>query len=82
MFSDRINKVEKARQYAADPDRFFLRGEEVLVRGVHGNHTLTQHEDGWHCSCHYFRRYGWCAHTLAWEWRQGLRPCIAGEGCS
>jgi len=77
MFSDRIGKIEKARQYALEADRFTIDDNHVLVRGDHGSYTLSRREDTWECSCDFHRRNGWCAHTLAFEWYTGRRPRIS-----
>lgn len=75
MFSDRIGKIQKARLYALEPERFTVSGESVSVRGDHGDYILTRQDDGgWACTCGYYRRHRWCAHTLAYEWYAGLRP--------
>jgi hypothetical protein len=74
MISDRIGKIAKAQQYALESDRFAAVGDEVHVQGDHGHHTLSRCNDGWACSCGFFARNGWCAHTLAYEWYSGVRP--------
>jgi|YNPNPStandDraft_1061719.scaffolds.fasta_scaffold133369_2 hypothetical protein len=77
MLSDRINKIAKARQYALEAERFTIAGDQALVRGDQGEHHLSRRPAGWECDCDYFRRHGWCAHTLALEWRTGDRPSLA-----
>jgi hypothetical protein len=78
MLSDRIGKIEKARQYSLDAGRFTVADDLVLVRGDHGDHTLKRDRDDWVCSCDYYRRHKWCAHTLAFEWYTGARPSVMG----
>jgi hypothetical protein len=79
MLSDRIGKIEKARQYATQSERFRVVGEHVHVRGDHGSYVLTRGSEDvdWACSCDYCRRNGWCAHTLAFEWYSGQRPSVS-----
>ncbi|MGQ9518188.1 MAG: hypothetical protein ACUVT1_13050 [Anaerolineae bacterium] len=74
MFSDRIGKIQKARLYALEPERFTVDGEVVIVRGDHGSYILSKQAGEWACTCGYYRRHHWCAHTLAYEWLAGLRP--------
>lgn len=77
MLSDRIGKIEKARQYALEADRFMTVDDRVIVRGDHGDYILTKNGDLWECHCDFYRRHGWCAHSLAFEWYTGSRPCVA-----
>jgi len=79
MLSDRIGKIEKARQYAAEAERFTICDDRVLVRGEHGSYTLSKNGNSWECDCDYCRRHGWCAHTLAFEWRTGSQPHMTGN---
>jgi len=76
MLSDRIGKIAKAQQYALESDRFTVVDDHVLVKGEHRSHTLTKRNGAWECSCSYYRRNGWCAHTLAFEWYSGVRPHV------
>jgi len=76
MLSDRISKVEKARQYVTETERFTIVGDRAVVRGDHGSYTLERRQNAWQCDCDYCRRNGWCAHTLAVEWFLGERPHV------
>jgi len=79
MLSDRINKVEKARQYILEAERFTIYGDRATVRGDHGSYALARHHEAWVCNCDFCQRNGWCAHTLAIEWYLGERPRISSN---
>ena len=79
MLSERINKIEKARRYVEETDRFTIAGDRAVVRGDHGSYTLSRQHDHWECDCDYCRRNGWCAHTLAVEWLLEERPHLSAN---
>jgi len=69
-----IGKIEKARRYAEERDRFTFKSFSVQFRGVNNNHTVAYGGDGWSCDCEYFETHGVCAHTMALE--RVLEPMI------
>ncbi|MBO9361362.1 MAG: hypothetical protein J7452_04070 [Thermoflexus sp.] len=67
MDSALISKIEKARRYAEERDRFRFLSFSVVVRGENGTHHVCYHEGNWSCDCDFFRRRGTCAHIMALE---------------
>jgi hypothetical protein len=69
-----IGKIEKAKLYAAEPDRVTFNSLVVEFRGDNNTYHITLSPDGWDCSCPGFRTYGICPHIMALEKR--LRPML------
>lgn len=65
--SGMVNKIHKAREYAAEPERIHIRALQVEFDGRNGNHSVDFREGRWHCDCDYFRGHRTCAHTMAME---------------
>jgi len=67
MDSSMIGKIVKAKQYAEEPERISINGLRATVRGKHSDHVVTYSEQGWGCTCGFFRQRGVCSHTMAME---------------
>ncbi len=67
MQSSIIGKIEKARRYAAEPDRIRLDGVSATVRGDNGEHQVALSGDDWSCTCGFFAEWSICSHTMALE---------------
>ena len=67
MQSSLISKIEKARIYAGEPERFQMLSLRCEVRGDSTTHTAELGEDGWHCDCYFFQDANTCSHTMALE---------------
>ena len=65
--SGMINKIQKARDYASEPERIHFRSLDVAFDGRNGQHTVDFHDGHWHCDCDYFRGHHTCSHTMAME---------------
>ena len=63
-----IGKIEKAKIYAAEPERFQFDGFEVRVSGDNDvTHKVAFKEGEWSCDCSFFTTRGYCSHTMAIE---------------
>jgi len=62
-----IGKLEKAKRYAQERDRFLFQSFRVTVRGANNDHTVTYEEGKWSCDCDFFRSRGRCSHTMSLE---------------
>lgn len=60
-----ISQVEKARNYAAEPDRIKFKSFKATLRGSHEDHQITMQGEEFHCDCHGFQNHGTCAHVMA-----------------
>ena len=62
-----IGKIEKAIQYAKEPDRIEFNNFEVVFKGDHHNHTITYQNGVWACDCKFFTARGVCSHVMTIE---------------
>lgn len=60
-----IGKLEKARRYAAEPERIAITGLDASFRGSNDDHPLTLGATGWGCSCRFYEQHDSCAHVMA-----------------
>jgi hypothetical protein len=67
MDTSRIGKIEKAKRYAEEPERFHFESFTVAVRGDNDTHTVTYHDGKFESSNDFFRTHGYSAHTIAIE---------------
>ncbi|MDE2669917.1 MAG: hypothetical protein OXI51_09725 [Chloroflexota bacterium] len=67
MQSSIIGKIEKARRYAAEPERFCIEGFTVTVRGDNTDHRVEFADEVWTCTCGFFAEWSICSHTMAIE---------------
>ena len=67
MQSSLISKIEKARIYAEQLERFEFTSLRCVVRGDSTTHTVELGPDGWTCDCFFFQDTGTCSHTMALE---------------
>ncbi|MFM8322072.1 MAG: hypothetical protein ACKOC5_14260 [Chloroflexota bacterium] len=62
-----IGKIEKAKKYAEQRDRFHIDALTVTFNGDNNPHTITIQDGAWHCDCDFFKGRGRCSHTMALE---------------
>ena len=67
MYSSLIGKVQKAHQYAQEPERVVLSQFCADFRGEHNNYQVTYEEGTWKCSCEHFSEDDFCSHAMAME---------------
>ena len=67
MQSSIIGKIEKARRYADEPERFHVESFSVTVRGDNTDHQVEFADEGWSCTCGFFAEWSICSHTMAIE---------------
>jgi len=65
--SGMINKIQKAKEYASEPERIHFRSLEVDFDGKNGGHHVDFRDGHWHCDCGYFHNHHTCSHTMAME---------------
>jgi hypothetical protein len=75
MHSDLIGKIEKARYYAQEPERFAVDTLMARFQGGNNEHSITLDERGWVCDCGAFQRHQTCAHVMALQ--KILAPMLA-----
>lgn len=80
MHSSLISKIEKARIYAAEPERISLEAFSCRVRGDNDSHTVSLQDGRLRCDCYFHRDHSTCSHTMALQrlmcvmLPEGLRP--------
>ncbi len=67
MNSSLIGKIEKAKRYAQEPERISVNELNVTFRGDNDTHSVSLHEQHWHCTCDFFAEHRLCVHTMALE---------------
>lgn len=77
MQSDLIGKIEKARRYAAEPDRVKFIELRANFNGGNSNHEVVLREGHWTCDCSFFQTWGTCAHVMAMQ--RMLNPMLDEE---
>ncbi|MCS6802344.1 MAG: hypothetical protein RMM58_13045 [Chloroflexota bacterium] len=78
MNSSVIGKIEKARRYAQERNRIHFTSLSATFHGENADHTVTLENGRWHCSCHFFKGWNFCSHTMAFERvLEGMLPATA-----
>ena len=67
MDSSLMRKIEKAKDYALQPERIRFNNYQAEFRGNNGNHTITYEAGQWHCDCDYYSGRGTCSHIMAMQ---------------
>jgi hypothetical protein len=67
MDSGMIGKIQKAKRYAQEPNRFHFQALTVSINGENNSHTARLMEGKWECDCDYFSGHRLCTHTMALE---------------
>jgi hypothetical protein len=62
-----IGKIEKAKRYAQEKNRFQFTSFSVAVKGDNNNHFVSYDDGKWKCDCEFFTLHGRCVHTMALE---------------
>ena len=62
-----IGKIEKAKKYAEQRDRFRIESLKITFDGDNNPHVITIQDGVWKCDCDFFQSRGRCSHTMALE---------------
>jgi hypothetical protein len=62
-----IGKIEKAKRYAEERQRFRFTRFEVTFHGDNNDHHLDFDNGVFNCDCEFFISHRHCAHTMAVE---------------
>ncbi len=63
-----IGKIDKAKRYAEERDRFQFNSFSVTVDGANNPHKVNFKDGKWDCDCDFFQSRGVCSHTMALEY--------------
>jgi hypothetical protein len=67
MDSGMIGKIQKAKRYAQEPQRFHFEALRVRVEGENNAHVVELSQGTWQCDCDFFQTRQICTHTMALE---------------
>jgi len=62
-----IKKINKAKRYANEPNRFVIKRDKALIKTDHGLRELNYTKKDWHCNCDFFKDNNICSHKIALE---------------
>jgi len=62
-----IGKIEKAKRYAQQRERFCFNRFDVAFSGDNNTHHVTFDNGVFHCDCEFFILRQRCSHTMALE---------------
>lgn len=62
-----IGKIEKAKRYAEEHDRFRFNSFDVTFHGDNNNHHLGFADGKFSCDCEFFMTHQRCGHSMALE---------------
>jgi hypothetical protein len=80
MDSGMIGKIEKAKRYAQERERFHFEALTVSVDGANNTHRISFADGKWNCDCDFFHNRGVCVHSMALEdILRGMLPVPAGS---
>lgn len=75
MDSGMIGKIQKAKRYAQERERFHLEALEIAVDGTNNQHRVTLVEGKLVCTCDFYQSREYCSHTMAIEEiMKGMEP--------
>jgi hypothetical protein len=60
-----INKMQKAKTYADQPERIHIKDLRVEFDGNHAQHQVEFQDGRWKCDCGYFQGHQTCSHVMA-----------------
>jgi hypothetical protein len=62
-----IGKIEKAKRYAQQPERFRFNSFALTFHGDNNNHRVLYEDGKFQCDCEFFLTHQRCGHTMAVE---------------
>ena len=62
-----IGKIQKAKHYAEERERFQFKKFELTFDGDNNPHTINFDNGAFHCDCEFFISHLRCVHTMALE---------------
>ena len=62
-----IGKMEKAKRYAEQRERFRFNKFDLTFRGDNNSHQVRYEDGKFQCDCEFFLTHQRCGHTMALE---------------
>ncbi len=60
-----LRKIEKAKKYLSEPERFTRDGKNIVLKSEHATRTLVPQGDTWACDCDFYGKNAVCSHVIA-----------------
>lgn len=67
MDASMINKIQRAKEYAQEPERVTLHTLALEFHGDNNTYIIALGPDGWSCTCPGYQKFGICPHLMAVE---------------
>jgi hypothetical protein len=67
MDTSMIGKIQKAKEYAQEPERVTFNSFQAEFRGNNDTYTVTLTPEGWECTCPGYSKYRICPHIMTLE---------------
>lgn len=67
MDSAMIGKIQKAKEYAEQPELMQFASFTINFHGENSVHNVTYNDGVWTCTCSFFQSHDCCSHTMALE---------------
>lgn len=67
MDASMINKIQRAKEYAQEPERVTFHTLVLEFRGDNNSYTVALGPDGWSCTCPGFQKFSICPHLMTIE---------------
>ena len=58
-------KIEKAKRYSAEIDRFEMLDDKIIIHSEHGTRTIKREDDKYVCDCEFYQTNHTCSHIIA-----------------
>lgn len=65
FLSQLFKKIEKAKKYISEPERFMIQDSQAELRSEHGTRKLLFKNGKWQCDCDFSEQYNICSHIIA-----------------
>ena len=60
-----LGKLALAKKYRNEKERYTFEKDRIILHSEHGTRTITQDDEGYHCTCEYYQENGVCSHILS-----------------
>ena len=67
MDSGMIGKIQKAKRYAQERERFTIETLVISVDGTNNGHQIELKDGKLSCTCDFYQSREYCSHTMAIE---------------
>ena len=59
------SKIQKAKRYILEPERFTFKGNKTIITSEHGIRTVVYENNRYNCDCEYYKEKGTCSHIIS-----------------